>query len=150
MGLQLRMKRQADEIIPLLKASNYRCKGAPGCDSYSPDLATVYPKSEGRQQDRREARKLAQRRTVGKLWQAPGTHPGIASGRSATIITRTHGCKLRPLAIPHRLSLRSGPPGTIESESSGEIEHEGQGSGKYFAAGFHGHCNRRCWTGVCK
>ena len=29
MGLQLRMKRQADEIIPLLKASSYRCKGAP-------------------------------------------------------------------------------------------------------------------------
>src|ERR1700675_1737728 len=37
MGLQLRMKRQADEIIPLLKASSYRCKGAPVYDSYSPD-----------------------------------------------------------------------------------------------------------------
>src|SRR5437016_11558024 len=37
MGLQLRMKRQADEIIPLLKASSYRCKGAPVYDPYSPD-----------------------------------------------------------------------------------------------------------------
>src|SRR5208283_1283477 len=37
MGLQLRMKRQADEIIPLLKASSYRCKGAPLYDAYSPD-----------------------------------------------------------------------------------------------------------------
>ena len=35
MGLQLRMKRQADEIIPLLKASSYRCKGAPVYDPYS-------------------------------------------------------------------------------------------------------------------
>src|SRR5271157_2471834 len=37
MGLQLRMKRQADEIIPLLKASSYRCKGAPLYDAYGPD-----------------------------------------------------------------------------------------------------------------
>src|SRR5208283_3122422 len=37
MGLQLRMKKQADEIIPLLKASSYRCKGAPVYDPYSPD-----------------------------------------------------------------------------------------------------------------
>jgi hypothetical protein len=35
--LQLRMKRQVDEIIPLLKASSYRCKGAPVYDPYSPD-----------------------------------------------------------------------------------------------------------------
>jgi hypothetical protein len=31
------MKREADEIIPLLKASSYRCKAAPVYDPYSPD-----------------------------------------------------------------------------------------------------------------
>jgi hypothetical protein len=37
MGLQLRMKKKADEVIPPLKASSYRCKGAPVYDPYSPD-----------------------------------------------------------------------------------------------------------------
>src|ERR1700687_4945354 len=66
----------------------------------------------------------------------------IASARNAAIITRTHGSKLRPLAMPHRSNMRSGPPATIESESSREIEHEqGQESEKYFAAGVLGHWN---------
>ena len=42
MGLQLRMKRQADEITPLLKASSYRCKGAP---VYDPTALTRATKS---------------------------------------------------------------------------------------------------------
>jgi hypothetical protein len=37
MGLQLRMKMAADEIILLLKAGSYRCKGAPVYDPYSPN-----------------------------------------------------------------------------------------------------------------
>ena len=37
MGLRFRMKRRADEMIPLLKASSYRCTVAPGYDHYRSD-----------------------------------------------------------------------------------------------------------------
>jgi hypothetical protein len=37
MGLGFRMKKQADEIIALLKASSYRCTVAPGYDHHHSD-----------------------------------------------------------------------------------------------------------------
>ena len=36
-GLAAQNERQDVEIIPLLKASSYRCKGAPVYDLYGPD-----------------------------------------------------------------------------------------------------------------